>query len=235
MAKKVTATRAIFLAIALAYPTLLTWLYFVRLNGHPPAVQQAVFVVGKMIQFTLPLVWLLLFERRRVAWRWPDRSGLIWGIASGLVIGGAVLAVYFLYFKPNGLLSGTATAVREKLFGMGLTSPAAIVAMSLFYSLCHSLLEEYYWRWIVYGRLRQTMPIAAANAISSLGFMAHHVILVHAYLPWPWWIVAAASVAVGGVLWAWRYQRDGSLWGVWISHMLVDAAIFAVGYAMAFH
>lgn len=227
-----SAARAIFLAIALTYPTVLTWLYFVQLDGRP-TVQRMVFVAGKIIQFTLPVVWLLLIERRRITCHWPTRSGLAWGFASGLLIAAATLAAYFLYFQPRGLLADTATAVREKLFGMGLSSPAAIIAMSVSYSLGHSLLEEYYWRWFVFGRLRQTMPFAVATAISSLGFMAHHVILVHKYLP-SWWIVAAASVALGGALWAWRYERDGSLWGPWISHMLTDAAIFAVGYAMAF-
>ena len=166
--------------------------------------QQAVFIGGKSIQFGFPLLWLLLVERRRIAWRWPTPRGLAWGIGSGLLIAGATLALYFGWLQPYGVLVAVTERVRQQLFGMGLTSPAAIIAMSVFYSLVHSLLEEYYWRWFVFGRLREMMPLAGAIAISSLGFMAHHVILVFTYLPVPWAALAAASVAIGGALWAWR-------------------------------
>jgi hypothetical protein len=220
--------------VALIYPTLLTWLYFVRLDGQPASLRQVVFVVGKAIQFGFPIAWLLLAERRGVAWRRPSRAGVIWGLGSGLLIGAAILTVYFGWLRSSGFFTTLAAAVRAKFLGMGLSSPAAVIAMSLFYSLIHSLLEEYYWRWFVFGRLRRMIRLNRAIAISSLAFMAHHVILVFWYLPWPWAVVASAGVALGGALWAWRYQRDGSLWAPWISHLLVDAAIFTIGYQMAF-
>jgi len=218
---------------ALVFPTFFTWLYFVRTDGHP-AVQQVVFFVGKTIQFGFPIAWLLLAERGRVRWKGPTRVGLAWGLASGLLIGGATLGLYFGWMRSSEQILTVAAVVRAKVVGIGLTSPAAFIAMSLFYSLLHSLLEEYYWRWFVFGRLRRMMPLGGAIVISSLGFMAHHVILVFHYFSWPWAIVASAAVAIGGALWAWRYERDSSLWGVWISHLLVDAAIFTIGYQMAF-
>jgi uncharacterized protein len=49
--------------------------------------------------------------------------------------------------------------------------------------------------------------------------------------PWTW--LFSLSVAVGGAFWAWLYQRTGSLYGPWLSHLLVDAAIFLVGYDLA--
>jgi len=42
--------------------------------------------------------------------------------------------------------------------------------------------------------------------------------------------VLASCIAIGGAAWAWLYQRSGSLVGSWLSHMLVDAAIFVIGY-----
>jgi uncharacterized protein len=219
---------------ALVYPMLFTWIYFIGMDGQPAAMQRVVFLVGKTIQFGFPVAWLLLAERRRVVWKWPTRNGIVWGLGSGLLIGGATLAVYFGWLRSSPLFETSAAVVRQKLFGIGLTSPAAIVAMSLFYSLIHSLLEEYYWRWFVFGRIREMLPLKRAIAISSLGFMAHHMILVSRYFSWPWAAVASAAVAIGGAFWAWRYERDGSLWGPWISHLLVDAAIFTIGFQVAF-
>ena len=70
--------------------------------------------------------------------------------------------------------------------------------------------------------------------ISSLGFMAHHVIVLGFYFGWhsPWVYLLSLAVAIGGAFWAWLYDRTGSLAGPWLSHMLVDAGIFAVGYRM---
>ena len=74
-------------------------------------------------------------------------------------------------------------------------------------------------------------PVAAI-CISSLGFMAHHVILLATFFSWssPWTYLFSFSVVVGGAGWAWLYERDGSLYGPWISHLFVDAAIFLIGY-----
>ena len=40
----------------------------------------------------------------------------------------------------------------------------------------------------------------------------------------------SAAVAIGGAFWAWLYERSGSLVGPWMSHLLVDAGIFLVGF-----
>jgi membrane protease YdiL (CAAX protease family) len=40
------------------------------------------------------------------------------------------------------------------------------------------------------------------------------------------------SIAVGGAVWAWLYDRSGSLLAPWISHALIDGALFVVGWDM---
>lgn len=106
------------------------------------------------------------------------------------------------------------------------------MALAIFYTLCHSFLEEYYWRWFVFGGLRKYAADWLANVISSLGFMAHHVILLAVYLGWdsPLTWLFSASIAIGGMFWAWLYARQGTLMMSWFSHALVDAAIFGLGF-----
>jgi membrane protease YdiL (CAAX protease family) len=38
------------------------------------------------------------------------------------------------------------------------------------------------------------------------------------------------SVAVGGAVWAILYRRSGNLVAPWLSHLIVDAAIFLIGF-----
>jgi membrane protease YdiL (CAAX protease family) len=39
---------------------------------------------------------------------------------------------------------------------------------------------------------------------------------------------------VGGMVWAWLYWRTGSIYAPWLSHLLIDAAIFTAGYDLLF-
>ena len=146
-----------------------------------------------------------------------------------------MLAVYDFWLRPAGYLgpgSPAGRAIFDKLHGFGVNRFGTYLVLASFYSLAHSGLEEYYWRWFVYGNLRRLVPWKAAVPISSLGFMCHHVILLAVYFgpraaaTWAF----SLAVAAGGAFWAWSYQRTGSLAGPWLSHLLVDAGIFLVGY-----
>jgi membrane protease YdiL (CAAX protease family) len=218
---------------ALVYPTVLTWLYFIALAESPPWLQQGTYGIGKIIQFAFPLVFVLFIRKERLSFRVPSRSGLLLGIGFGLAVFVAMLALYYFWLKPSGFFSGeVAKEVHAKLAGFGITSVWAYVALSAFYVVLHSLLEEYYWRWFVFGRLREHLPLAAAVAISSVWFAAHHVLVLAKYFGWasPATWLFSAGVAIGGAVWAIVYQRSKSLVGPWLSHLLVDAAIFAIGY-----
>jgi membrane protease YdiL (CAAX protease family) len=219
---------------ALALPTLVTWLYFVAYAGHP--WMQAFYGGGKLVQFALPLVCMLLLERSRPRFALPEARGLIWGGLFGLTVVAAMLALYYGELKHSPLLAGAPEAIAEKLDDIGINTPLKFVGLAVFYSLLHSLLEEYYWRWFVFGRLREQWPLSAAIMVSSLGFMAHHVLVLGEFLGGfgPATGFFSLSIAVGGGVWAWIYNRTGTLYGSWLSHLLVDAGIMWMGYELAF-
>jgi membrane protease YdiL (CAAX protease family) len=221
------------LVFALVFPTVLTWVYFIALAYSEPWMQKGAYGIGKVIQFAFPLVFVLLVRKERLHFRGLDTNGLVLAIGFGLLVAGAMLGLYFFWLKPAGFFAGPVTEeVKEKLKGFGITSLAAYALLAVFYSLVHSLLEEYYWRWFVFGRLRNLTPLRAAVAISSVGFAAHHVLVLAKYFGWdsPATWLFSAGVAIGGVVWAVVYQRSKSLLGPWLSHLLVDAAIFAIGW-----
>jgi hypothetical protein len=217
----------------LVYPTILTWIYFRVLASAHPGIQQGVYTVGKAIQFGLPAVWALAIERRRFVRAGPRLSSTIGGLASGLLIAGVMLGAYYaLAGSPQ--LAAAAVAVRTRLASIGFSSRTQFILIGLFYAALHSWLEEFYWRWFVFGRLRELVLPTAAIAISSLCFMAHHVIVLMTYFPGPAAIALSAAVALAGGFWAWLYRRTNSLYGPWLSHLMADAAIFAVGYQLVF-
>ncbi len=241
--------------VAAALPTLVTWLYFVALAGHSPAVQQTAYGVGKALQFAFPLVWLLWLRWRArgtvpFLWRprfaccpatkigtvpcWPRGAGIAAGAVFGAVVFAAMVLGYHAWLGPAGLLAPAGKAIAARVAAFGLTGPAAFVGMAVFYALVHSFLEEYYWRWFLFGQLRRLMPVPAAVVLSSLAFTIHHVIVLAAYFGWrsPATAVFSLAVAVAGVVWAWIYHRSGSLLGPWLSHALADAALFTIGHSL---
>lgn len=223
------------LLIALVLPTFVTWLYFVALTAAPAVIQQTAYGAGKTIQFALPALWIFWIQRERFQWLRPTRSGLLTNLLFGGAVVALMMAIYHLWLNPTGYLAPGSAAGQEvlgKVQGFGVANLWSYVGLAAFYSLIHSGLEEYYWRWFVFGRLRRFVSLGPAITISSVGFMLHHIILLGTYFDWALLPTAVFSVAVaiGGVFWAWSYQRTGSLFGPWISHLLIDAGIFLVGY-----
>ncbi len=216
---------------ALALPTIVTLLYFVWAEEFAPAVQQGSYAVGKTVQFCFPLVWVcLVCKRRPKVWPWTAR-GIGTGIVFGLTVAGAMIALYHGWLKTSDLYAKVEEAAKQKVTGMEI-GPGMYIAVAVFYSLIHSLLEEYYFRWFVFGQLKLFVRFWLAGLISSLGFMAHHVLVLgkfFGYASLTTWLFSLA-IAIGGMAWAWLYERSGSLLGPWVSHLIVDAAIFAIGY-----
>ena len=189
---------------------------------------------AKGLQFALPVVWVGFVCRERLGWPALQQQGMLVGLLFGLAVA-AALGLLYGGLLGTSLLDQALVPIREKIAGLGIASPWPFIALGVFYSLIHSLLEEYYWRWFVFGRLQRVVALGPAIAISSLGFAAHHVVLLWHYFPHSpvTALLLAACVAVGGAFWAWLYHQSKSILGPWLSHLCVDAAIFAVGYHLA--
>ena len=171
---------------------------------------------------------------------WPIKAGLTEGAAFGLLVLAAILTLYHGWLKPAEYLhpsSEAAGAIFDKIQTFGAAGPWTYFALGAFYSLIHSGLEEYYWRWFVFGRLQRLVRPGRAIAVSAVAFMLHHIFLLAVFFGWTspaTWLFSAA-VAVGGAYWAWLYRRSGSIYSVWLSHLMIDAAIFIVGYDLVAH
>lgn len=220
------------LLFALVLPTLITVLYFVVLASAAPATQLLGYA-SKILQVGLPLAWVVAIRGEK-GFRPSNgtRDGLVFGFVFGLLISAAMLVLYFAWLKTSGWMGNGLDEIREKVVGLGVNRVWKYALMGLFYSLVHSLFEEYYWRWFVFGRLRRWFKLSTAVVVSSLGFMAHHVLVVAYFFGWanPLTYFLSLSVAVGGAVWAVLYHKSDNMLGPWISHLLVDAAIFTVGF-----
>ena len=129
---------------------------------------------------------------------------------------------------------GFAGDVEVKVAQMGIAEPMRYIVFCTFLSCLHSLIEEFFWRWFVFGRLARIWPVWLAYLLGSLGFAGHHYVVLGCYFSVMGALVFGTFVGAGGVLWCWMLRRQGSLVGCWLSHALVDAAVFYIGYRILF-
>lgn len=223
------------LIAAMVLPAVAAFFYFVLAQSLPAFWQRSAYAAGKIV-FVLPLWWHLGVERRPFPRGPRSSAGLISGLVFGLFVAAGMLILYFAGLRATPPFLAAADAVCDKTLGFGLRNPAAYTAFAVLVSLLHSALEEYYWRWFVFGQLRNYLPFLPAAALGSMAFAAHHVIILGVYFGWGAVMQVGFSlgVAVGGMVWCFLYHRTGSLLGPWLSHALIDAAIFAVGYDLVF-
>jgi uncharacterized protein len=231
----------IAVVFAVVFPTFVTWIYFILFEGESAVVGG----VCKAIQFGFPVCWVFLWMRMSLAESglpkrgtdenvWSTRTNLLVGSGSGIAI--LLTTICYYHFAISGSqFDGLVLEIESRVKKLSMGAPWQFAALGAFYSLVHSFLEEYYFRWFVFGRLRHLTSFLPAVIISSLAFMAHHVIVLWVFFGFSFHTVFLSfSIVVGGLLWSWQYERSRSLIGPWVSHLFVDAGIFLVGYHMIF-
>lgn len=223
------------LLLALVLPTVAAWVYFVLLVNSESA--RFVYAGSKAVQFALPVLWFVAVRRRfpRPFDLRPPRIGqALRGLGAGLVLAVPALAVYVFWLKPSPLAAISAERIRATLEIFHAATPGRFLLLAIAISVVHSWLEEYYWRWFVFQRTRSWMPSGLAIAVASLGFAAHHLLVVQRYVPpeqlWTIAVPATLAVAIAGAVWCRLFARTGSLLAPWVSHLVVDGALMVIGY-----
>jgi membrane protease YdiL (CAAX protease family) len=228
------------LVFALVFPSIMGWLdYGIAQTTGVGSNTSTLFtyVIGKLVQFSLPVVFVAIVRGRMPMPGMPTTTGLRLGLGFGALVAFGALILYFVFLRETSIFRESPERIKHKLTEWGLNSPAGFVLFAVGVSIPHSLLEEYYWRWFVFGELRQRVSMPIAITLSSIAFGAFHIFPLSAYLPGHLFSAVlpfAACVAAGGAVWAWLYDRTASVYAPWLSHLIVDASLFVIGYDLFF-
>lgn len=218
------------LALALLVPAP-TIGVLMAMHFDPGPVGQAVYGASKVWILLLPLAWLRLVDGKRPDVSSPLRAGGIGlGAVFGVIIGGVILGGYLLVGKEWI----DADAIRAVADRNGLDEKWKYLALAGYLCVVNSLLEEYVWRWFVFRHGAALMPRWPAVILSSVLFTVHHILALGLQFDWRLTILGSAGVCIGGITWSWLYLRFGTVWPGWVSHMIVDVAVFIVGWHIIF-
>jgi membrane protease YdiL (CAAX protease family) len=228
------------LAFALVFPSIMAWLEYgfgsAKSTEDQPATH-VLYPIGQALQFSLPVAFVVVATRRLPRPAKPHLAGMGLALAFGLAVAAGTLLLYYVFLRDTSVFADSPARIKTVLARFGADSPFGFVVFACFVTVPHSLLEEYYWRWFVFGRLRRVVARGWAIGLSSLGFAAFHVFPLNAYLSGHFFSAVlpfTACVAAGGAIWAWLYERTGSVYAPWLSHLIVDASLFVVGYDLFF-
>lgn len=223
---------AVALLPAVLLPLLAALFYFVLFSAHPAAR----LLYGATKVFTV--LWPILAVRFVLGEPFPGPlaglrrwlRALPLGFLAGLVVGAALVG---LMATPVGaVVSASAETIRAKVTQLGILE--WYWPFALFLSLVNSLVEEFYWRWFVYGQLRRAWPGWRAHLLAAVAFSAHHVVVMSQFLPLGWGFAAGGAVALGGLLMSLLFERQRTVAGAWACHLLSDVVLMGIGYWLLF-
>ncbi len=218
---------------ALVVPLLGSLIYFVWIPEGP--VGKGAYTATKVFILLYPLLFLGLIgssgltrrEERKA--RWPSwRTVILTGLGTGGAIAG--LGALLMLTPLGAMVREGAGAVTERAEGLGFKDH--FVLFAIFVSVIHSALEEYYWRWFVYGHLREKVGRWAGHGIAAVAFGAHHLVVTLQFFSPALAIFLTVCVMTGGLIWTLMYEWQGTVVGCWVSHLLVDVLLMAIGYQL---
>lgn len=192
---------------------------------------KALFVATKLWTAALPLVWLLLIDRQPISWSPPRKGGFGLATVSGLVIAGVILGAYYATLKL-GLIDPQ--SISQRASQTGLDQLGFYILGAVYWITLNSLMEEYVWRWFVFRKFEVLVPGKVAVVTTSFAFTIHHIVALAAQFDWTVTLLGSLGVFLGGLAWSWIYLRYQSVWPCYLSHAIVDAPIFWVGYDLIF-
>ncbi|MCF7955716.1 MAG: CPBP family intramembrane metalloprotease [Phycisphaerae bacterium] len=194
------------------------------------AAGKLIFMVSKFWILVVPLLWVCLVEKGKFSLSCPKHDGF--GVAAGLGI--LMSAVIFAAYALFGPLLINPAGIKEMAAEVGLANRYVYLGGAAYWILVNSVLEEYVWRWFVVKQCRVFMPKWPAIIVSAGCFTIHHIIAMQVYFSWPVTLLASMGIFIGGATWSWCYLKYKSVWPGYVSHAIVDAAVFGIGYILIF-
>lgn len=190
---------------------------------------KAIFIVSKVWLLLLPALWFFFLDGHKMPRSHTEPGGFRVGLISGLaisafVVGGALLGRQWI----------DGDFFREMIAQVGLDNRLLYLGGAAYWVLINSVLEEYVWRWFVVRQFSKLFHPTGAVLASGLGFTVHHFLAMQVYFSPAIAALCTVFIFIGGVWWSWMFVRYKTIWPGWLSHALVDIAVFGAGYWLLF-
>lgn len=198
-------------------PFLASVFYFDICDGTNAA--RIIYSAAKLFILIYPLFFIGTTIPFKKAFRFDVREfGL--GAAVGAALFGAGALVLDIPAVGREI-AAAAPFIQSKISSFGVEKH--YLAMALTVSFVHAMLEEYYWRWFLFGA-------SGKNVLSAAAFSLHHFVVLDFYYDLPVAAVLTLLVFTGGLIFNALFARRDNVWGAWAAHAGADLFIFYAGW-----
>ena len=184
-----------------------------------------IWFLSKLMLVAIPLIWCMKVDKYRPDFGIKNLHGLKMGVYTGI---GMSLVVYLAW-----LILGRSyldySEIKGVFLSTGLTNPGVYFGLAAYWIFLNSILEEFVFRWFIFEQAEKILSSNSAIFISAIAFTLHHTVAMS--FMFPLWINLLASIGIflGGCIWSWLYLNHRNIWSPYVSHMLVDVTLFAIG------
>ncbi|QQE12918.1 CPBP family intramembrane metalloprotease [Planctomycetota bacterium] len=193
-------------------------------------IGKVLFMASKVWILLLPLLWHLKVDKEKLSWSPVKKGGLLPGAVLGVLISVVIFVVYYTF----GSKLIDPEHVKTMAAKIQLDSKLIYLVGALYWITINSILEEYVWRWFVFRKFEILFGGIAAIFLSAFAFTIHHFIALTLYFNLGLNLLCCLGIGIGGLTWSWLYLKYRSVWPGYISHAIVDVAVFAIGYVLFF-
>ena len=193
-------------------------------------IGQSLFLFGKIWVLFISTVWPLYIDNFKLKFSFSKIRPLMIGAISGIMISLIIFAAYFLL----GDILIDPSDIKEMAINVGLGKKTNYIFMAIYWVIINSILEEYVWRFFIVKKASEFLSPLNAVIISSVGFTFHHILATSIYFNAPVVILISLGVFTGGIIWSYMFLKYKSIWPGYLSHAIVDVAVFVIGYLLIF-
>jgi len=187
----------------------------------PYAAKSAVKIV---LFFLVPIVYLKTQKISVLEYIKPTRRSVFFGLTLGFATFGVILGGYTI-LRPFLDLS----AVPAALAGNAGVTRDNFVYVSVYISLCNSLLEEFFFRCFAFLLLKKFTSFKFALLFSSAAFALYHVAIMGGWFA-PWlFILIVAALFLCGLLFDLLDTKSERIWVSWLIHLFANLGINTIG------
>lgn len=159
---------------------------------------------------TLPLIFLKVRKVSR------PKPWLAFTYSRSLLLRVVILIALTWLVMEGGWLWFKMSLLDWKLFpklssDIGIKMDALFWVLVGYFVILNPIVEECFWRGIIYERLKIGFPKINAMLISAALFGGWHWIIIHYFFNPGWQIAITLMVCLGGIVFAWLYDETDSL------------------------
>ncbi len=208
------------------YALIVCVLLFLVENVYHPVY--SIQIIQKLLTFIVIPVIAGYFLRRTLGKFWKfGKDALVYGIGFWLL---SICIISTTYYLLADVIEWE--AISKSLSNRWVNESTFLLAFA-YVMFGNSLVEEYFFRWVVFRILLEKSSIIAYT-VSSVMFSLYHIPIF-----WTWFsgyvlVLALSGLFVWWLFFAWLYRKTGGIWGAWIFHIFADLAIVAIGYKELF-